>query len=164
MTGVEVSERLNFPGLSGKPGEHATFDIGQVGYDKVLARRGHNAGAQAGGHKLTGLGQIFRPAPFDGLDACVNDVLRERRAREVLQLHEAPCITACACGSAELETSAHAIVGIHAGDQLFVFGRARLSGREAHPEQFLHGLRNIFVSQAALDRGAGQIRELDVVL
>lgn len=34
----------------------------------------------------------------------------------------------------------------------------------AHPEQFLHGLRNIFVSQAALDRGAGQIRELDVVL
>lgn len=48
---VEVPERLQLPGLAGKPGLDSALNIGQVGHHQFLARRGDDAAPHgAAGH------------------------------------------------------------------------------------------------------------------
>ena len=164
VTGIEVSECFEFPFFTGEPGEHPAFDIGQVGYNEVLPGRGHDAGPQTRGHQFARLSQVLGPAALNRFDPGVNDVLRERRAREVLQLHEAPGVSACAGSSAELETSAHAAVRTGRGNELFIFGSGRLSGRQANAQKFLDDFRQVLIVETALDCGLSKIRQADATL
>ena len=109
LAAVESAERLHFPRLPCKPGEHASLDIAEVSDGEDLLRGRDHASADAGGGSGEDVVIEQRSAVrLKSEDRRVHLFAVELSAREILRLEEAARPAASARGSAKLKASAEA--------------------------------------------------------
>ena len=100
---VERGERLNLPRLPGQPREHAAFDVGQVGDDQLLARRGHDAPTDGRGDQVHDVvEQQVLGVGLHSRDALLHGPALDDGTGKVLRLKHAAAEAACAGRAAEL--------------------------------------------------------------
>ena len=131
---VEVAEGLQLPLFACQPGQHAAFDVGEVGGHQIVARLGHHHGTQARHDHIQrrGVHHVDVGAIVEVADAVFNLFGLEAATRHVLELHSTPSPTA-RVGTVVLHGAAHPAIA---------------AGGIAHGYQFRSGGLGCFFAQA----------------